>query len=324
LQARVNLPMNSSQNNEVNVGIDTGKTQLDIYIRPVGEYFSVSNDIKGVREAIRRIKVHQPKRIVIEATGRLEHTFVFAAAKQQLPVVVANPLHVRRFAGAIGQLAKTDKIDAQLIAHFGESIKPEKTAVAPENSRKISDLLVRRRQLMEMQTMEKNRLTIMPKELHTSINAMLKTIKAQIGKIDEALDDMIAQADGWKEKNDILQSVPGVGKVMAYTLLSDLPELGTLNNKEIAALVGVAPINRESGRYQGVRRIRGGRHQIRTVMFMAMMSTIQCNKKFKDYYERLKAAGKRPKVALVACMRKMIVILNSMVRNGTAWEGNMA
>ncbi|QKX17755.1 IS110 family transposase [Microbulbifer sp. YPW1] len=316
--------MNHSQDNEVNVGIDTGKTQLDIYIRPLGEYFAVSNDAKGVREAIKRIKAHQPTRIVIEATGRLEHTFVFAAAKHNLPVVVANPLHVRRFAGAIGQLAKTDKIDAQLIAHFGESIKPTQTAVAPENDRKISDLLVRRRQLMEMQTMEKNRLSIMPKELRTSINTMLKTIKAQIDKIDAALDGMIAQADDWKEKNEILQSVPGVGKVMAYTLLSDLPELGTLNNKEIAALVGVAPINRESGRYQGLRRIRGGRHQIRTVMFMAMMSTIQCNKKFKDHYERLRAAGKRPKVALVACMRKMIVILNSMVRNGTAWEGNMA
>lgn len=316
--------MNYPQDNEVNVGIDTGKTQLDIYIRPLGEYFTVSNDAKGVREAIKRIKVHMPTRIVIEATGRLEHTFVFAAAKHKLPVVVANPLHVRRFAGAIGQLAKTDKIDAQLIAHFGESIKPAQTAVAPENDRKISDLLVRRRQLMEMQTMEKNRLSIMPKELRTSINTMLKSIKAQIDKIDAALDAMIAQADDWNEKNEILQSVPGVGKVMAYTLLSDLPELGTLNNKEIAALVGVAPINRESGRYEGLRRIRGGRHQIRTVMFMAMMSTIQCNKKFKDYYERLRAAGKRPKVALVACMRKMIVILNSMVRNGTAWEGNMA
>ncbi|MCQ3830884.1 IS110 family transposase [Microbulbifer elongatus] len=316
--------MNHSQDNEVNVGIDTGKTQLDIYIRPLDEYFTVSNDAKGVREAIRRIKAHRPTRIIIEATGRLEHTFVFAAAKHKLPVVVANPLHVRRFAGAIGQLAKTDKIDAQLIAHFGESIKPTQTAVAPENDRKISDLLVRRRQLMEMQTMEKNRLSIMPKELRTSINTMLKTIKAQIDKIDTTLDGMIAQADDWKEKNKILQSVPGVGKVMAYTLLSDLPELGTLNNKEIAALVGVAPINRESSRYQGLRRIRGGRHQIRTVMFMAMMSAIQCNKKFKDYYERLRAAGKRPKVALVACMRKMIVILNSMVRNGTAWEGNMA
>ncbi|TKB00525.1 IS110 family transposase [Alteromonas portus] len=254
--------MNISQDNEINVGIDTGKTQLDIYIRPVGEYFTVSNDAKGVREAIKRIKAHQPTRIVIEATGRLEHTFVFAAAKQNLPVVVANPLHVRRFAGAIGQLAKTDKIDAQLITHFGDSIKPGQTSIAPENERKISDLLARRRQLMEMQTMEKNRLSIMPKELRVSINAMLKTIKAQIEKIDEALDGMIAQTDEWREKNEILQSVPGVGKVMAYTLLSDLPELGTLNNKEIAALVGVAPINRESGRYQGVRRIRGGRHQI--------------------------------------------------------------
>lgn len=315
--------MNQPEHNEVNVGIDTGKTQLDIFVHPIGEYFTVTNDSKGVREAIKRITRHHPARVVIEATGRLEHAFVFACAEQGLPIVVANPINVRKFAGAIGQLAKTDKIDAKLIALFGAKIQPELSLVQAKNERLISDLLTRRRQLMEMQTMEKNRLGIMPKELHKSINVILKMFKAQILLIDQTLDEMIAITEEWRTKNDILQSVPGVGKVMAYTLLSDLPELGTINSKEIAALVGVAPINRESGRYQGVRRIRGGRHQIRTVMFMSMMSTIQCNAKFKAHYERLKAAGKRPKVALIACMRKMIVILNTMVRNGTPWEGNM-
>jgi len=174
--------MNKLQHNEVNFGIDTAKTQLDIFIRPIGEYFTVSNDVKEIREALKRIKKHQPTRIVIEATGRLEHAFVFAAAEQSLPIVVTNPLHVRRFAGAIGQLAKTDKIDTQLIANFGEKIKPGAISIKHENDRLISYLLARHRQLMDMQTIEKNRLTIMPKALRPSINATLRMFKAQIEK----------------------------------------------------------------------------------------------------------------------------------------------
>jgi transposase len=177
---------------------------------------------------------------------------------------------------------------------------------------------------MEMSTMEKNRQQILPKSLHKSIQTLLKTLKGQLSLIDDQLDTLIEATQEWKSKNDILQSVPGIGKVMAYTLLSDLPELGQLNHKEIAALVGIAPYNKESGKQRGLQRIRGGRSQIRTVMFMAMMSTVQCNPKFKAFYEKLKAAGKRPKVALVACMRKMIVILNSMIRNGTCWNENIA
>lgn len=316
--------MKQSKNNEINVGVDTGKAQLDIFIRPIGEYFSVPNSPAGIRDAIRRIKKSSPSRIVIEATGRLEQPFVLACTKAALPICVVNPISVRRFAGAIGQLAKTDKIDAALIAHFGEAIRPEISVIQPENVRLISDLLTRRRQLMEMSTMEKNRLQILPKALHKSIRVMLKTLQQQLEKIEAQLDTLINATDEWKAKNDILQSVPGIGKVMAYTLLSDLPELGNLNHKEIAALVGVAPYNKESGKQRGKQRIRGGRSQIRTVMFMAMMSTIQCNPKFKAFYEKLKAAGKKPKVALVACMRKMIVILNSMIRNGTQWNENVA
>jgi len=312
--------MNLLKGNEINVGIDVGKSQLDIYIRPTGKFFSVANDAQGVREAIKRLKAHQPKRIIVEATGRLEHRLVFACAKQGLPIVVANPVHVRRFAQAIGQLAKTDKIDARLIAHFGEAVQPKLTEVNAESVRKISDLLTRRRQLLRMQTMEKNRLGIMPQVLHASINTILKSFKAAIKKLDELLDRLIVTNEEWATKSSILQSVPGVGKMVAYTLLSDLPELGHLNNKEISALVGVAPMNRESGKYQGQRRIRGGRHQVRTIMFMSMLSAIQHNSTLKAYYDRLKLAGKRSKVAIVACMRKMIVILNTMLRNGTPWE----
>lgn len=316
--------MKTVKNNEINVGVDTGKAQLDIFVRPMGDYFTVPNNSTGIREAVRKLRKYSPTRVVIEATGRLEQAFVLACVEHDLPIVVMNPVAVRRFAGAIGRIAKTDKIDAQLIAHFGEAIAPEPTRIQPENIRQISDLLTRRRQLMEMSTMEKNRIQILPKALHKSIKVVLKTIRQQLDEIDVQLDTLIETTDDWKEKNDILQSVPGIGKVMAYTLLSDLPELGQLNHKEIAALVGLAPYNKESGKQRGLQRIRGGRSQIRTVMFMAMMSTIQCNPKFKTFYEKLKAAGKRPKVALVACMRKMIVILNSMIRNGTRWNENIA
>lgn len=316
--------MNKAKNNNINIGVDTGKSQLDIFIRPIGEYFTVANDAAGIREAIRRIKKVSPNRIVIEATGRLEQPFVLACAKHALPITVMNPIAIRRFAGAIGQIAKTDKVDAALIAHFGEAIAPEPSTIQPENIRHISDLLTRRRQLMGMATMEKNRLHILPKSLHKSLRTVLKVIQKQLADIDKQLDQLIAITDEWKIKNDILQSVPGVGKVMAYTLLSDLPELGQLNKKEIAALVGVAPYNKESGKVRGKQRIRGGRAQIRTVMFMAMMSTIQCNPTFKAFYEKLKAADKQPKVALVACMRKMIVVLNAMIQNGTRWNENMA
>jgi transposase len=316
--------MNNVKNNEINVGVDTGKVQLDIFVRPSGDYFTVPNTPVGIRAAVRRIRKYSPARVIIEATGRLEQPFVLACAAAELPIVVMNPIAIRRFAGAIGQLAKTDKIDAALIAHFGEAIRPEPSTLQPENIRQISDLLTRRRQLMEMSTMEKNRQQILPKSLHKSIQTLLKTLKGQLSLIDDQLDTLIEATQEWKSKNDILQSVPGIGKVMAYTLLSDLPELGQLNHKEIAALVGIAPYNKESGKQRGLQRIRGGRSQIRTVMFMAMMSTVQCNPKFKAFYEKLKAAGKRPKVALVACMRKMIVILNSMIRNGTCWNENIA
>uniref|UniRef100_UPI0024814CD6 IS110 family transposase n=1 Tax=Shewanella insulae TaxID=2681496 RepID=UPI0024814CD6 len=258
-------------------------------------------------------------RIVTEATGRYEHAFVFACDKANLPVVIVNPIKVRRFAQAIGVMAKTDKIDASVIAQFAAVIKPEIKQLPDEQSQVIKDLLIRRTQLLEMATMEKNRLQIMPKELHKSINTLLKSLNQQIDKLTEKLDKLVAQVKEWRVKSEILTSVPGVGKVLSYTLLSEMPELGKLNRKEIAALVGVAPMNRESGSYKGKRRIRGGRHRIRTVMFMAMMSAIQCNPVFKRYYQRLKAAGKMPKVALIACMRKLIVILNTMLKSEELW-----
>ena len=309
--------------NEINIGVDTGKTQLDIYIRPLNIYFTVNNDEAGIKHALSEIKKHKPTRVVIEATGRLEQPFVIACAKACIPFVIANPINIKRFAGAIGQKAKTDKLDAQLIAHYSEAIKPRLSTLKPEYMRLISDLLSRRRQLIEMQTMEKNRSQIMPKSITSSIKPILTAIKNQLDKIDGKLQKLIESSDEYNSKNEIIQSVPGVGKVVAFSLLSDMPELGYISNKQAASLVGVAPFNRESGAYKGKRMIRGGRSQIRTAMFMAMMSGIQCNEKFKALYQRLVASGKPKKVALIACIRQLIVVLNSMVRDGVMWNPNM-
>jgi transposase len=309
---------------DISVGIDTSKTQLDFYIRPLDQFFSVDNSTDGIRAALQRLKLLAPTRIVIEATGRLELPFVLAAQKAGLPVAVTNPKYIRRFAGALGQMAKTDRLDARLIAHFGEALKPEPTAPISRNTELISDLLARRSQLMEMSTMEKNRLSILPKALHGSLNRHLKQLQTEVRKIESQLDRLIDQTPDWLQKRDQLLSVNGVGRILAYTLLSDLPELGQLNRREIASLVGIAPMNKESGNYNGKRRIRGGRARVRTVLFMAIMSAVQSNPVLKAKYQQLKAAGKPPKVALVACMRKLLTILNVMMKNGECWNPKMA
>lgn len=312
--------MNTKTNQNINVGVDTGKSQLDIYIRPLDIYFTVTNDAKGIREAITKLKKYKPERIVIEATGRLEFDFVFACAKAGLPFVVANPIHVKRFAGAIGQRAKTDKLDARLIAHYGEAIKPKLSRLKPDTMQAMSDLVTRRNQLLTMQTMEKNRLQIMPKNLAMTIKPILTAFKNQIEKIENKIAALIESCPDYQAKSTILQSMPGIGKIAAASLISNLPELGYINSKQASSLVGVAPMNRESGRYKGLRTIQGGRPQVRTVLYMAMMSAMQCNPVFKSTYQRLVAAGKPKKVAIIACVRKMVVILNSMLRDGVMWD----
>ncbi|MFT7387416.1 MAG: transposase [Candidatus Endobugula sp.] len=316
--------MKTTIEQEINVGIDTSQSQLDIYIRPLDIYFSVSNDDKGVKEAIKKLKAYPPTRVIIEATGRLEMLFVCAACAAGLPVVVANPAQVRNFAKAAGRVAKTDKLDAQDIAHFGEALKPRLTELKPEKLREISDLLSRRSQLLAMCTMEKNRLKRLPKIIHASLNRVLKLLQKEVSQQDDKLDKLIDEVPEWRNKRDILLSAKGVGKVLTYTLLSELPELGKLNRKQIASLVGVAPMNKDSGSYQGKRYIKGGRSKVRTVLFVAMMSTIQCHPTIKPMYKRLVAARKPKKVALVACMRKQLTILNAMVKSGTHWDESMA
>ena len=308
---------------EINVGIDTSSKQLDIYVRPTGQFFSVSNDAPGIKDAVKQLQGLKPVRVLIESTGRLELDFVIAAHKAGLPIVVCNPGQVRQFAKAAGRVAKTDKLDAQDIAHFGEAMKPKLSSIKPEKLRAISDLLTVRSQCLDMSTMQKNRLKRMPKTVHKPIQAILKAIKKEIDTIDKQLNKLIDSVAEWRQKRDLLLSAKGVGNVLAYTLMSELPELGSLNRKEIAALVGVAPMNRDSGSFEGKRFIRGGRHKVRTVLFVSMMSAIQCHPKLKPMYERMVAAGKPKKVALVACMRKQLIILNTMVKNNTYWDEKM-
>ncbi|REL24210.1 IS110 family transposase [Thalassotalea euphylliae] len=311
-------------NQKIHVGVDTGKYQLDIYLRPLDIYFTVPNDEKGIAEAINQLKQYPVERIVIEATGRLEMPFIMACANSKLPFVIANPIHIKRFAGAIGQRAKTDKLDAQLIAHYGEVIKPALSQLKPATMQVMSDLVARRNQLLVMQTMEKNRLQSLPKSLSMTIKPILTAFKHQILKIEKKLVELIESCPEYQKKNTILQSMTGIGKIAAASIISNLPELGYVTGKQASSLVGVAPMNRESGRYKGQRRIQGGRHQVRTVLYMAMLSAIQSNPVFKDTYQRLVGAGKPKKVAIIACIRKMVVILNSMLRDEVMWEAPKA
>lgn len=316
--------MNPENITPINIGIDTSQTQLDIYVRPLGIFFSHPNSPSGAKEAVRDIRALKPTRVIIESTGRLEFNFVLAAHKAKLPVAVCNPGQARHFAKSIGRTAKTDKLDAADIAWFGEPTKPRLTVLKPEKLRLISDLLAVRSQCMEMSTMQKNRLKRMPKSVHGPIRKILNTVKSEIAAIEKKVDKLINEVPEWKAQRDLLMSAKGVGKVLAHTLLSELPELGKLNNKEIAALVGVAPMNRDSGSYQGMRFIRGGRYKVRTVLFVSMLSAIQYHPKLKPMYQKMVAAGKPKKLAIVACMRKQLIILNTMMRNGTEWDANMA
>jgi transposase len=314
--------MNSYHMQNINVGVDIGKSQLDIFIRPLDIFFTVANDTKGIRDAINKIKTYKPQRIVVEATGRLEMSFILACSEAKFPFVIANPMHVKRFAGAIGQRAKNDRLDAELIAHYAEAIKPKLTELRPEKIRLMSDLVTRRNQLLTMQTMEKNRHQILSKTLVSTIKPILTALKNQITKIELKIQKLIEECTEYQSKNIILQSMPGIGKIAAASIISNMPELGYITNKQAASLIGVAPMTKESGAYKGKRIIQGGRAQVRTVLYMAMMSAMQCNPVFKATYQRLLGQGKPKKVAIIACVRKMVIILNSMLRDGVMWDEN--
>ena len=310
--------MNSIQS-VVNIGVDVGKFDLDFHCHESGEHFSVTNTGEGIRQAFKQLARYTIERLVVEATGRQEQRLVGAAQKLGVPVVIAQPIAIRRFAGALGLLAKTDKLDSQVIAQYAAVIQPQVRELPDKNTRKLKDLTVRRKQVIGMLTMEKNRLQVMPKFLRAEIRKSIASLQRQQQRLDAHILELSEQVPAWLERRQIMESMTGVGVTLSTTLLSDLQELGTLNQKQIAALVGVAPMNRDSGKMRGKRRIRGGRAHVRTVLFMATLSAIQHNPVIKSFYQRLLANGKNRKVAVVACMRKMIVLLNAMVRDGTYW-----
>lgn len=306
------------------VGIDTSQDQLDIAIIPSNHFFSVPNTSVGIQEAVDKLLDINPERVLIEATGRLELPFAIAAFNAGLPLVICNAAHVHYFAKSTGQFAKTDKLDAFTIAKFGQAHQPELTQLKPEKLQKISDLLTTRSQLLTLGTQQKNRLQRMAKITHASHQRVLKSIQKEIQWVDKQLDKLVTQVPQWQHDVDILTSAHSVGKVLAYTLLSELPELGSLSRREVASLVGLAPMNKDSGRKQGARHIRGGRHKVRTVLFVSMFTAIQHHPVLKPMYRRLLAQGKPKKVALIACARKQLITLNAMMKTRTYWNENMA
>lgn len=303
------------------VGIDVSKARLDIAIRPDNDVFSVSNDENSISELTERMTGLAPERIVLEATGSFETPLVIALAERGLKVVVVNARQVRDFAKATGRLAKTDRIDAEVLVQFAEVIRPPVRALPDSSARALDALLARRQQVVEMITAETNRLSSChDNSVKQDIQAHLDYLKERRDDLDKALLEAVKVRPDWSQKTKLLKSVPGVGPVLSVTLLADLPELGHLSSKQIAALVGVAPINRDSGKMRGYRGTWGGRSSVRGALYMAALVATRCNPVIRDFYQRLLARGKKKKVALVACMRKLLVILNAMLRSKSSWQ----
>jgi transposase len=306
------------------VGIDISKDRLDVATLPSGEIWSQPHDAAGIAALIERLRSLAPELVITEATGGLERSLVCELATSGVPVVIVNPRQVRDFARATGQLAKTDAIDAMILALFGQRVRPEVRALADAETQKLEALLVRRRQLLDMMVAEGNRLPLAPRAMEKSLKAHIRFLEKQIEALEGELATAIKNSSLWRVRDKLLQSVPGVGPNLSRTLLGELPELGQLTNRQIAKLVGVAPLNRDSGRWRGQRRIWGGRASVRTALYMGAFSAVRWNPVIQAYYERLRAKGKPFKVALVACMRKLLTILNSMIRTGISWSPNLA
>jgi transposase len=306
------------------VGIDVSKAELDVYVRPDNLHWTVPNDAEGHAQLVRRLSPIVPTLIVLEATGGLERPAAYTLIEAKLPAVVVNPKRTRDFARSLGLLAKTDRLDAQALAHFADSVRPELRDLPDQETQDLSARLARRRHLTDMLTAERNRLHTAPSAIEDSIHAHIIWLQDQITVLEEELDALIQANTQWHAQVKQLAAVKGVGPITAYTLTADLPELGQLNRKQIAALVGVAPLNNDSGKRRGKRFVQGGRATVRTALYMAALSASRFNPTIKAFYVRLTDAGKPKKVALTACMRKLLTILNAMVMNGTDWDPNYA
>ena len=303
------------------VGIDVAKDRLDVHVRPGGEAFAVARDGEGLANLIDRLRPLGPSLIVSEATGGFEQVVAGSLAAAGLPIVVVNPRQIRDFARALGRLAKTDRLDAEAIALFAERVRPEPRPLADEQARLLGELVARRRQVVEMIVAEGNRARqLESRRLKKRIEHHRLILQEELSEIEQELDTAIRGTPIWRESEDLLKSVPGVGNILARSLIADLPELGTLDRKKIAALVGVAPFNRDSGTLRGRRTVWGGRSAIRATLYMAALVATRCNPIIKAFYQRLLAAGKPKKLALTACMRKLLTILNAILRDRTPWQ----
>jgi transposase len=305
---------------QIFVGIDVAKAQLDMALRPTGERWALTNDDAGIAVLVPRLQAIAPQLIVLEATGSYQRAVGAALAAAGLPVAVVNPRHARDFAKATGQLAKTDALDARALAHFAEAVRPMPRPLPDTQADELRAWLARRRQLVTMRTAEQNRLGSAPPRLQPDMQAHITWLNTRLTTLDDDLDTTLRASPVWREREELLRSVPGIGPVCARTLLLDLPELGTLNRQRLAALVGVAPLNRDSGTLRGRRTTWGGRAHGRATVYMSTLVAVRYNPVFNAFYERLRAAGKAAKLALTACMRKLLTILNAMVKHHAPWQ----
>ena len=301
------------------VGIDVSKAQVDVAVRPTGKRWTLPYDQTGIEGLIPQIVDLEPALVLLEATGGLELPLVAALAAAALPVVVVNPRQVRDFAKATGTLAKTDTLDAGVLAHFADAVRPEVRPLKDAETQVLNSLTARRHQVMTMLVSEKNRLGTAIGAVSPRIEAHIAWLEQELSDLDKGLRQTLRRSPVWREKDDLLRTVPGVGEQLSLTLLANLPELGTLNRRQIAALVGVAPYNRDSGTLRGKRAVWGGRSRVRAVLYMGALVASRHNPAIRDFYQRLLAAGKPKKVALVASMRKLLVILNGMLKHGSPW-----
>ena len=302
------------------VGIDVSKARVDVHVRPDGTGFGCATDPEGLSALVGQLQPLSPCLVVLEASGGYEGVVAAALAEAGLPVAIVNPRQVRKFAGAIGRLAKTDAIDAAVIAHFAQAVRPAARPLPDDLAVRLAELMARRRQLVVMINAEKQRLAKARDRIaQRSFKALLKSLEAERARIDKAIDKLIEASPVWCAQQDLLKSVPGIGEVVARTLIAELPELGRVDRHQIAALAGVAPMNRDSGRYRGKRKIQGGRVKVQAPLYMACLVAIQHNPALKSFYRRLRDAGKPARLALVAAMRKLLTILNAMLRDRKPW-----
>lgn len=314
----------TTQTTNCYIGIDVSKAVLDVFILPINQSVSFQNNRTGITKLVRKLSQHHQPLITLEATGGYEQGAAQAIMRAGFSVAIVNPRRVRDFAKASGELAKTDQIDARIIAQFAQIFQPKTQQMPTENEQALSETAHRRRQLVDMITMEKNRLEHVGKIAKTSIKNVIKTLEKELKKIEETQQEVVQKDPELASKNELLQTVKGVGKIVAASLLSDLPELGQLTAKQITALVGLAPYNRDSGTLRGKRTIWGGRAYVRCACYMATLVAIRHNPQIKQFYERLCAAGKKKKVAIVACMHKLIIVMNAMLKHNQPWTFSAA